>query len=140
MFMLHKVLVILSLILVSPVWAADVLNRTTKEFNRSVNTPDFLVTEWIIGPDLSAVQRFSSRYWIITGDVVTLMTLAQRTALDQATAQAGRDELANQLANQNDVVIAAIIELLREINSDRPANQRTTAAEFKAAVRVRLGN
>lgn len=52
----------------------DVLNRTTKELRRSVNEPDYLIEDWIHGPDLSAVTGYDSRYWVISGDSVTLAT------------------------------------------------------------------
>lgn len=60
---------------------AAVLNRATKEYLKSVNTPDYGV-DWIINPDLSAVVGHPSKYWVITGDVVTLMDLAARDAVD----------------------------------------------------------
>ena len=63
---------------------ADVLNRTTNQFLTSVNTPDFPTADWIINPDLSAVTGFASKYWIITGDVVTLLDQAARDAVDAA--------------------------------------------------------
>lgn len=34
---------------------ADVLNRITREFIQSANTPDYPVADWIHNPDLSAV-------------------------------------------------------------------------------------
>lgn len=67
---------------------ADVLNRTTKEYRTSVNTPDFPVIDWIHNPDLSAVTGFDAKYWTITGDAVSLMTLAERDAVDANEAAA----------------------------------------------------
>ena len=67
---------------------ANVLNRTTKEFRPSANTPDFPVQDWIINPDLSAVVGFATRYWKITGDAVTLMTAPEREAQDDADVTA----------------------------------------------------
>lgn len=67
---------------------ADVLNRTTKVHQQSVNTPDFPTAAWIINPDLSAVVGFESKYWTITGDVVTLMSVSERAAVDTAEAAA----------------------------------------------------
>jgi hypothetical protein len=67
---------------------ADVLNRTTKVYLSSVNTPDYPVEDWIINPDMAAVAGFESQYWIITGDIVTLMGAAQRQAVDDAAAEA----------------------------------------------------
>lgn len=75
---------------------AAVLNRTTKQFIPSANTPDFPVIDWIINPDLSAVGGFPSRYWIITGDIVTLMTPAQRAVVDLAISDA--ETLSNRAA------------------------------------------
>lgn len=71
---------------------SDVLNRTTKQYLISVNTPDFPTANWIINPDLSAVVGFEAKYWTITGDVVTLMSQAERDAVDAAeAAQAVQD-------------------------------------------------
>ena len=61
---------------------AAVLNRTTKEYRPSANTPDFPVAEWIINPDLTAVAGQPIKYWIITGDVVTLASPAQQAVID----------------------------------------------------------
>ena len=66
---------------------ATVLNRATKKLRRSVNTPDFDPADYIINPDLSAVEGQPSKYWEIRGDVVSLMNPAQRK-------QADADELA----------------------------------------------
>jgi len=65
---------------------ASALNRTTKEFRLSVNTPDYPVGDWIINPDMSAIIGFAPIYWIITGDVVTLQDAAARTATDAVLA------------------------------------------------------
>ena len=70
---------------------ANVLHRTTKDYLISVNTPDFSVVDWIIDPDVSAVAGFPTRYWIITGDVVTLMDQAARDSVDAAIAQSAAD-------------------------------------------------
>ena len=67
---------------------ATVLNRTTKQLIRSVNTPDYNPVDWIINPDLSAVEGFPSIYWTITGDVVTLQNQSERDATDAAIAAA----------------------------------------------------
>lgn len=61
---------------------ANVLNRTTKEYLTSVNTPDFPEHIWIINPDVSAVIQAPTKYWIVTGDSVSLMNQSQRNAVD----------------------------------------------------------
>ncbi len=88
---------------------ASVLNRTTKEFRGSVNTPDFPVIDWIINPDLSAVAGLPTKYWKITGDVVTAMSQAERDVVDdnevlaQAAAADGEVELFGD-GNDGDIV------------------------------------
>lgn len=67
---------------------ANVLNRTTKQFLTSVNTPDYSEADWIVNPDLAAVAGFSTKYWDIQGDVVTLMDDAARTTADAAEVTA----------------------------------------------------
>ena len=65
---------------------ADVLNRTTKQYLQSVNTPSFSEVDWIINPDLSLVlpQEPNSIYWNITGDIVTEMTPAEKAVVNAA--------------------------------------------------------
>jgi hypothetical protein len=67
------------------------LNRTTKQYVPRGNTPDFPVEDWIKHPDMTAVEQspgifVPDRYWIITGDIVTLMDQAARDAEDAALA------------------------------------------------------
>ena len=62
---------------------ADVLNRLTKQFLLSVNTPDYPAIEWIINPDLSQVEAVPWRYWKIVGDSVVEMTAEEKAIVDQ---------------------------------------------------------
>lgn len=96
---------------------ANVLNRTTREFLRSVHEPNYPVEDWIINPDLDAVDGFDSRYWIITGDVVTLMSQAARNAVDAAALEAQRDAIANMFTNPEDVLRAFMRVVLNEFNA-----------------------
>lgn len=96
---------------------ANVLNRTTKEFLRSVHEPIYPIEDWIINPELSAVEGFDSKYWIITGDAVSLMDQAARDAVDAAGLEARRDSVANQLANVEDVLRAFMLIVLDEFNA-----------------------
>jgi hypothetical protein len=99
---------------------ANVLNRITKEFRASVNTPDFPSAQWIVNPNLSAVLGFPSKYWIITGDVVTLQTQPQRDVTDDAEFQAsatiadGEAELFGD-GNDGNMVISANQPLTQDI-------------------------
>lgn len=67
---------------------SSVLNRTTKVYLTSVNTPDYSPVNWIVNPDMAAVQGEPAKYWIITGDVVSLANLATQAAIDAAVAAA----------------------------------------------------
>ncbi len=99
---------------------ANVLNRTTKEFRTSVNTPDFPVGQWIINPDLSAVVGQPTKYWKITGDVVTLQTVGEQALTDDAEAQlqaansAGEEELFGD-GNDGDIVETVSRTLTQDI-------------------------
>ena len=65
---------------------ANVLNRSTKRYMKSVNTPDFPEEDWIINPDLSAVSSTPQKYWKIVGDAVLEMTTEEKAVVDAATA------------------------------------------------------
>lgn len=64
------------------------LHRTTKAYQVSVSTADLPepVANYIQDPDVTVVAGFATKYWTITGDVVTLMTQGERDAVDAAIA------------------------------------------------------
>lgn len=66
---------------------ADVLNRTTKQFLRSVNTPEYDPADWIVNPDLAAVAGVHRKYWKIDGDTVLEMSTAEKQAVDDQEKQ-----------------------------------------------------
>jgi len=144
---------------------ASVLNRTTRQYLASAHTPDYPTVDWIHNPDMSAVVGFDSRYWVITGDVVTLMDAAARASLDAAALEAARDSLAGQLDQTEDILRAVVLMVLDELNAHSAkvnalltaidnastlANLKTavaaiadlptrTAAQVKTAIRSKLG-
>ncbi len=63
---------------------ADVVNKTTLQHLRSVNTPDFPTADWLINPDLSAVAAVPNKYWKIVAGSVVEMTQAEKDAVDAA--------------------------------------------------------
>lgn len=75
---------------------ASAVHRTTKQYLASVNTPEYPTVDWIINPDLSAVTGWASKYWLISGDTVSLMSPAQRATVDadEAAAQAAAEAAA----------------------------------------------
>ena len=93
---------------------AAVLNRTTKKFKASAHTPNFSSVEWIINPDLSAVQGQPVKYWMINGDVVTLATPAEQIVIDDAIAatRAARDKGEEKNRFDNERLLKAFAELV----------------------------
>ena len=96
---------------------ADVVNRVTRQFIRSVNTPDYPTIDWIINPDMGAVVGFNGKYWIITGDIITLMDQAARDVVDAAELSDRRDSIASELDNTQDVMIEFFKLVVQELNS-----------------------
>lgn len=122
---------------------ADVLNRFTKEYRRSVHTPDYPAVDWIRNPDLSAVAGLASKYWLVSGDTVSAMSQAQRDAVD---AQEAADEVAADRAAQKTrmdterllkamaVYFAQQINVLRQGQSLPPLSAADVRAGIKALV------
>ena len=98
------------------------VHRTTKRFTRSVASADLAepVANYIEDPDLSAVTGFPSKYWIITGDVITLMDQASRDAVDAAEDTQTRVDLrADAVVDVDDATLSgmelrAVIETLNK--------------------------
>ena len=111
---------------------ANVLNRTTKQYLESVNTPDYPTQDWIINPDLSAVTGYAPKYWIITGNVVTLMDQTSRDAVDAADTSAAKDKLADNI----DQVLIAFVKCLND--GTFVPNSSYTAQQIRDMVRSKM--
>jgi len=61
---------------------ADVVNRITKQFLKSVNTPDYPRDAWIINPNLSGVLNVPVKYWKIVGDIISEMSQPEKDEVD----------------------------------------------------------
>ena len=81
------------------------LHRVTKQHLISTSPNDLLepIENYIDTPDLSAVAGFPNIYWVITGDVISLMAPAQRDAVDAAKLEAHRDGVMNRLDKLEDI-------------------------------------
>ncbi len=122
---------------------ASVLNRTTKEFRTSANTPDFPVADWIINPDLMAVAGQPIIYWVITGDVVSLASVGEQATIDAALAAAKLTTEKDGAKNSLDVerVLVALVELLPdEFNILRTLHSLPdrTFAGLRTAIRAKI--
>jgi len=62
---------------------ASVLNRITKQYLESVNTPNYNEADWIINPDLSGVVNVPVMYWKIVGDVISEMTAEEKAVVNE---------------------------------------------------------
>lgn len=133
---------------------SNVVNRTTKEYKRSVHAPDYPNQDWIHNPDLSAVVGFQSKHWVINGEDVSLMSQAERDAVDAAELELRRDAEASILDNMEHVSRAVLLVILDEFNNH--ANKHNaiiaatganvsnypsrTVANLRNAVRGKLGS
>lgn len=89
---------------------ANVLNRTSLDYFESVNTPDYDPAEWLINPDLSALDGVPVAHWKIVGDAVLAMTVeeiaeAERMApfrgLDLAGVKSVKKSMVNTFRDQH---------------------------------------
>jgi hypothetical protein len=107
------------------------LHRTTKAYHQSA-PPDALpepIGEYIENPDMSAVTGYPSIYWIITGDLVTLMSQAERDAVDAQRLSDTRDGIIAQLDQVEDIQRQLLIMEVGEFNK-----LRQWLVDFQAAV------
>ena len=120
----------------------DFLHRTTKQYSTSVSYSDLAepLANYIEGPDLSAVVGFSSIYWMLTGDVVTLANLAARDVIDAARLVAARDALADEIDQVESYSRAFALIVMDELNILRAQHGLAdrTPAQLKTALRNRL--
>lgn len=89
---------------------ANVVNRTTMEYRRSVNTPDFPEPDWMVVQDETPVTQvvgdpdpgrlWPARYWVLTGDILSIQDAATRAATDVARAAVTVAELHTSLKTE----------------------------------------
>lgn len=100
-----------------PLW----LHRTDIRLLNSVAEADLLepVINYIEEPDLSAVVGQPTKYWIVTGDIITLMDQAARDAVDAAIDAAELQVQRAEAISRTDLDITTretVEALLFEIN------------------------
>ncbi|NOR85399.1 hypothetical protein GQ473_04720 [archaeon] len=59
---------------------ANVFNRRTKIYKKSVNTPDYPENEWIINPTF--VPNCEAKYMVVDGDNIKEMTIKEKAVID----------------------------------------------------------
>ena len=125
---------------------AQVLTSTdaTDMTNRFGSTVDFSTyasnAEWIYDPDLSAVAGEPTKYWIITGDVITLMDQAAQDVVDAAAETTQLDSISDELDQTRTILRAFAEVVLDQVNALRADHGRNalTLAQLKTAVRGKL--
>ena len=76
---------------------ANVINRITKQYLKSVNTPDYPVNEWIINPVLPDCDPSE---WVIEGDTVRETTQAEKDAKIAEKAAKEAEKTAKELLDK----------------------------------------
>ncbi len=122
---------------------AVVLNRTTKQLILSAHTPNFPVADWIINPNLSAVVGQPTKYFIITGDVVTLASVGEQATIDaalDATRVAAEKADAKSVVDLERVIRALVDLLPTEFNILRALHSLPdrTAAQVNSALKANI--
>lgn len=119
----------------------DYIHRITFSRLKSVASADLpeSVDNYIEYPDLTAVDGFPVYYWVITGDIVSLMSQVDRDAVDLAKSEADKDSTADTI-DADPYLRAFALVMLDEINLLRTnAGLSTrTALQIKTAVRSKL--
>ena len=121
---------------------ANFLHRTTKAYLVSAD-PNSLpepIANYIEQPDLSAVTGQPTKYWIITGDIVTLASIGQQVDIDTDEEAARLNSIADEL-DQTQTILKAFAEVvLDQLNTLRAFHSLPTAtlAQLKSAVRNKL--
>lgn len=70
---------------------AVVVNRQTARRIRSAHTPDYDSDEWLINPDLSAMEGISESYWKVVGDRVVEMNDEEKAGVNTVSSPGSRE-------------------------------------------------
>ncbi len=120
------------------------LHRTTKIYQTSVSPMALSepAANYIQDPDLSAVEGFASWYWTITGDIVSLMSVVERAAVDAQAVETRRDSAMGQLDDLEELFRAYVKTAMSENNLLRVelGLPPRTFAQLRTAIRGELGS
>ena len=126
---------------------ANYLHRTTKQYETSVSPNSLTEPEanYVVNPDLSAVEGFPSIYWVITGDVVTLMNKPARDVVDAdivTAADLADKESEKSRMDVEKVLIALAKVMLKEFNILRAEHglPARTLSQLKTAIKNEIDN
>lgn len=83
---------------------AWVVNKTTLQYKTSVNTPEYSSNDWLISPDMTAVESVSPKYWKIVDNSLVEMNQAEKDIVDA------------EISNRKNLTIAGIMTLTKAGN------------------------
>lgn len=112
---------------------ANVINPTTLQFLRSVNTPDY-PAPWVVNPDMSAVDGVERKYWkwdAQAGRPIP-MDAGEQVAFDLQQLEDSRDAVVAQLDRQEDILRAALTAVISELNRHAEATNLILEAAANA--------
>ena len=115
----------------------DVPTGAVKEYKRSVNTPDYSSRpDVLVNPDVSLLDSVSRKYIKVSGGVLVEMTTLEKTAVDDAIAQAIVDaENAKQLAF-DDGLDGSVVADATMNKVDARIDSISSFAELKAFLKI----
>lgn len=121
------------------------VHRTTKQYLQSYSPNDLPepLANYIESPDLSNVVGVPTKYWVITGDVITEMSQAEKDAVDAALLSAGRDAVIQREIDDLESVMRQLVKLMvSEINILRQQHALAdrTLAQVRTQLRTDLGS
>lgn len=120
---------------------ANVLHRTTLQYYRSVNTPDFPVSDYVINPILpNDFLNNPIKYRELTGDIASIKDQATRDQIDADEETARLDAISNEIDKTQSILRAFAEVVLDEINNLRAEHgfANRTLSQLKTAVRGKL--
>jgi len=90
---------------------ANVLNRKTKEYLISVNTPDYSQEDWIINPNLNLVKDLPVSHWIIDGDEVRPPNEIEIISINESELSLQKEYFLSQVNLKTTTLLEAPIEI-----------------------------
>lgn len=136
----------------------DWVNRTTKQHLSRMSPGDMSLefggsfvgadgnaastVEWIYNPDITLVSDHPTKYWVIVGDAISLMSQAEQDVITATELDNERDNTVGTLDSTEDLLRAFALTLLDEINTLRSQHSLAprTIAQLKSAIRAKLGS
>ncbi|MHA2172822.1 MAG: hypothetical protein ACXAB7_23395 [Candidatus Kariarchaeaceae archaeon] len=95
------------------------VHRTTRQYLQSFSPNDLPepIANYIVDPDLSAVQGVPWIYWVITGDVISEMSQGEKDIVDAQILSDARDaSIQGQIDDLESVLRQVVIMTTDEIN------------------------